>query len=439
MRALLHDAVDAVTSLVEETHQACAQTPVALLSAVPVVGPVADLVDAIHGGIAEIAYGAVRTANQGTRLVLDSVAEAADQAGLSQAATQLLRLSLDPVQLRALGRWGELAQSALNAWVGDFLARQGNELAVTMGFWRRAAAVSWTPEGILAACPDATSKLCIFVHGLGCNEGAWRFRALEQHGDAEADYASLLARDLGYTSLHLRYNTGLHVSTNARELAERLEQLLRLYPCPIESVALVGHSMGGLVSRGAAHYSQAAGHRWVKRLTHVLCIGSPNLGAPLEQATHLLSSLLASFETAGTQVPAKLLNTRSAGIKDLRFGYVLDEDWTDKDPDAFLRDERHDVPMLDGVTYGFIAATFLSDPAHPLGALLGDLLVRVPSAAGSAVEPARSVRFHIGGVLHGVHHIALLNHPRVYPLVSRFLSGRALPERQAPASAGASV
>jgi pimeloyl-ACP methyl ester carboxylesterase len=430
----LHDAVDAVTTLVEETHQASAQRPVALLSAVPVVGPVAGLVGALHGGIAAVAYGAVRGANQGTRLALDSVGEAADQAGLSRVLAQQLRRSLDPAQERALGRWGEIAQSALNAWIGDFLAQRDNDLALPMVFCRRGAVLSWTPEGVLAACPDATSKLCIFVHGLGCNDGTWRFRALEQHAEAEADYASLLARDLGYSSLHLRYNTGLHVSTNARELAERLEQLLRLYPCPVESLVLVGHSMGGLVSRGAAHYGRAAGHRWIERLTHVLCIGSPNLGAPLEKATHLLSSLLASFDTAGTQVPAKLLNTRSAGIKDLRFGYMLDEDWTDKDPDAFLRDERHDVPMLDGVTYGFIAATFLPDPAHPLGHLLGDLLVRVPSAAGGAEGSTRNVRFHIGGVLHGVHHIALLNHPRVYPLLSRFLSGTALDEHQAPAA-----
>ena len=101
-------------------------------------------------------------------------------------------------------------------------------------------------------------------------------------------------------------------------------------------------------------------------------------------------------------MPAKLINSRSSGIKDLRFGYVLDDDWTGKDPDTDLRDDRNDVPMAPNVTYGFLAATFWQDAEHPLGQMLGDLLVSVPSAMGHCSE-GRHVRFSLGEVVAGVH------------------------------------
>jgi pimeloyl-ACP methyl ester carboxylesterase len=190
----------------------------------------------------------------------------------------------------------------------------------------------------------------------------------------------------------------------------------------VDEVVLVGHSMGGLVARSAAHYAAAAGAPWASRLTHVFCLGSPHMGAPLEKASNVLASVLAMFDTAGTHVPAKILNARSSGIKDLRFGYVVDEDWTGKNPDAMLEDNRHDVPFVDSVTYCFVGSTLTRDPNHPIGQLLGDVLVRLPSAAGFAPEPARSIRFHRGRVIGGAHHLELMNHPEVYAEIRRWLS-----------------
>ena len=120
------------------------------------------------------------------------------------------------------------------------------------------------------------------------------------------------------------------------------------------------------------------------------------------------------FETAGTQVPAKIMNARSAGIKDLRYGYVVEEDWKGHDPDAFLKDNRSDVAFVDSVVYCFIGATLTEDPNDPLGQLVGDVLVRLPSALGMHPEPKRSVHFQFGHVVGGAHHLALMNHPQVY-------------------------
>jgi len=184
---------------------------------------------------------------------------------------------------------------------------------------------------------------------------------------------------------------------------------------------LVGHSMGGLVSRSAAHYGRALEQTWIDKLTHLLSIGSPHFGAPLEKAGNVLASVLGFFGTAGTQVPAKLLRARSAGVKDLRYGSIVDEDWEGRNPDAFLTDTSQHAPFVEGVTYGYVAARAASK-TNPLGEWLGDLLVQIPSATGDHVDQTRRLPFHMGHVLEGVHHVALTNHRDVYVQLKRFLT-----------------
>jgi hypothetical protein len=51
----------------------------------------------------------------------------------------------------------------------------------------------------------------VLLHGLCMNDLQWR-RAGHDHGRA-------LARDLDYTPVYLRYNSGLHISTNGRRFS----------------------------------------------------------------------------------------------------------------------------------------------------------------------------------------------------------------------------
>ena len=80
-----------------------------------------------------------------------------------------------------------------------------------------------------------------------------------------------------------------------------------------------------------------------------------------------------------TRAVAGFLNTRSAGIKDLRFGARIEDDWRDCDPDEFLRDRCQEVPFLPWAGYHFVATT-ATPPA--VGLLVGDHLVRPRSACG---------------------------------------------------------
>lgn len=417
---LVHDAIEVITDLVQVTQEHEAKRVVDTLAHVEPVGDAAREVDDARRAIAGLVFDSVRLINrgvQGASHLLEDVVETV----LPDAWRERVAQAIGPELAEKLEGAAGTAQSALNALIGDFLAARNNELAITMSFAQKGAQLVSTREALAAALPQATDKLAIFVHGLGCNESCWRIGAQALYGDPDANYGAFLARDLGYTPLYLRYNTGRHVSENGRELARMLDELVAAYPLPVRELALIGHSMGGLVVRSAAHYAQREQRAWLNTLRQIVCLGSPHLGAPLEQLGNAVSSLLGVFDVAGTRVPQKVLDARSAGVKDLRFGYIADEEWTDKDPDAFLKDEARDVPLAPGVSYAFVASSWLA-PDQAGAGLLGHMLVSVPSARGRG-EGVREIAFHMGHVVYGVSHIGLLNHPDVYTQLKRFLAG----------------
>jgi pimeloyl-ACP methyl ester carboxylesterase len=424
LRDLVHDAIESITDLVQDTHESSARTPIDLVAQVPGLEAPAHTVDQVRKLTADTVFATIRGVNRGVQKVGNTIEDLVEDVGGERVAAQLEQVAPPPLR-----RAAELAtfagQGALNAVLGDFLKQRGNSLAIEMGFYADAKRVQLSPEGVSAALPAATSKLCVLVHGLGCTESVFHPPLRDIELGLRVDYGALLTRDQGFSVLYVRYNTGLHISENARELSRLLEELVACWPCALTDLVLIGHSMGGLVCRGATHYAEREQRAFLPRLSHLLCIGSPHMGAPLERASNAIASLLGLFDVAGTQVPAKILNARSAGIKDLRFGYMLDEHWTAHDPDAFLRDGRSDVPLTAGVVYGFVAASYFTSSDDPLGKWLGDLLVSVASASGQHSDPSRQVPFQLGHVLSGVHHQALLTHPKVYEKLLEFLAANA--------------
>ncbi len=144
------------------------------------------------------------------------------------------------------------------------------------------------------------------------------------------------------------------------------------------------------------------------------------MGAPLEQAVHVLSAGLARLPE--TRPVANLLRRRSGGIRDLRQGSLVDEDWRDCDPDALRAAACAEVPLLEGATHCFVSATITRSQRHPLGRLLGDTLVLAPSASGRSRTRRIPFEEEYGMHVGGASHFALLNHPAVYEKLRAWLA-----------------
>jgi pimeloyl-ACP methyl ester carboxylesterase len=221
----------------------------------------------------------------------------------------------------------------------------------------------------------------VYVHGLAEDEQAWGLRGDQPYGHR--------LRDMGLTPVYVRYNSGLHISNNGQRLAGLIEELLTDWPVPVTSISLVGHSMGGLVARSACH----AGVGWTDRVSNVVTLGTPHLGAPLEKTVHVIDWAMRRVPEA--EPIGRILAHRSVGVKDLRFGSLVEDDWRGQDIDAFLDNRCAEVPFLPNATYYWVAATLTRDPSHPWGQLVGDGMVRYPSAANMPGEG-----LHLGGVGH---------------------------------------
>jgi pimeloyl-ACP methyl ester carboxylesterase len=386
---LVIDATKRVTDVVEAMHTTIGGGPAILGK--PLAGPTRF----ING----LVYGSIRGV---TRLVGSSI-----ELALAQL-TPLLGES-------APGPEREAVLAVLNGVLGDYLAETGNPLAVEMSLRHDGQTLELETEALRAALPAAGGKVLVLLHGSSMNDLQW-----SRHGH---DHGAALARDLGYTPVYLRYNSGLHVSTNGRELDAMLEQLVLAWPVPVVELVLLGHSMGGLVARSACHVSEAhaadAPRVWRSKLTKLVCLGTPHHGAPLERGGNWLDVLL-GVSRYSTPL-ARLGKLRSAGVTDLRFGNVIDEHWVGRDRFALAEDTRRELKLPANVECYAIAAT--TSPEGGQNAF-GDGLVPVDSALGRHSLSHLTLAFPEAhrATFYGTGHLDLLDRPEVYAQLRAWLS-----------------
>jgi PGAP1-like protein len=380
---------------------------------------IANLARGVHEAVSARVFGALGPSAEPVRVAHDTIARAS-YATASALAGSLVRggawvggltRPADAPSIAASGR-GRAVLAAVNGAWGDGLADGGSVLAHEMSVRQHGHEVALDRDSLPAAFTGATPLIAMFVHGLGESEDSWR-------RGSGASYGERLAAEHGFTPVHVRYNTGLHISRNGRLLASLLQRLIGHWPCSPVSLTLIGHSMGGLVIRSACHYGVGAEHRWPARVGGVFMLGAPHTGAPLERGA---AAAVRGLSLLGETRPfAEPLRLRSAGIKDLRHGYLVDEDWAGRDPDAAGAGAT-ELAFLPGADHYFLSATVSADPEAPSGRLLGDLLV-LRRSAWSQRGRAERLRFDAGHYrnLGGANHFDLLNHPAVYEQISRWI------------------
>jgi hypothetical protein len=235
------------------------------------------------------------------------------------------------------------------------------------------------------------------------------------HGEA-------LAQALGYTPLYLRYNTGLHVSQNGHTLAAQLEECVNHWPTELSGITVLAHSMGGLLIRSALYAAAQADLQWPHKLKHIVFLGTPHHGSPLERAGNWVDVILGS--TPYSRPLAKLGQLRSAGVTDLRYGHVLDVDWQGHDRFRRKPDSRQHLPLPDSVACFTVAASTAAKRSTLADRLVGDGLVPLHSALGQHDDAARRLHFEAQNqhIAYRTNHLQLLSSPAVTAQLLQWLA-----------------
>ncbi len=388
---LAADATLGLASLVEAMHERIATLP----------GAARD--ERMTGilGITGLVYKSIRGV---TRLVGGSLDGLLGAIGLLTPMLQPAGCKSEPVS-----REREAVLAVLNGVFGDHLEASANPLATPMSLRHEGRALTLDTASLQAALPAASGRLVLLIHGLCMNDLQWQ-RDGHDHGAA-------LARELGFTPVYLRYNSGRHVHANGADLARLLERLLAAWPVPLQRVVLLCHSMGGLVARSALHQGAQAGQAWPARVDDLVFLGTPHHGAPLERAGHGLDILLGATPYAAPL--ARLSRVRSAGITDLRHGNLL--------PPRHAASGRllppASVPLPAQLRCYAVAAQLGNTAAALKGRVLGDGLVPVASALGHHAQASRRLAFAADrqAVLQGVSHLGLLSRPEAAAQLQRWL------------------
>jgi pimeloyl-ACP methyl ester carboxylesterase len=284
-------------------------------------------------------------------------------------------------------------QSALNGAFGHLYEEMGSAFALPM---------TWiAPER-----SGGARRLAVFVHGLCMSERCWGH-------PGHVRFCEWAGRRLDAAVAYVRYNSGLRISANGARLAALLER-----EAGEREILLVGHSMGGLVARSALHQATEAGYGWVRRVSRLACLGSPHEGASLERLGNHANRLLGALPW--TRPFMRLGNLRSDGIRDLRFGHLVESDWRGRAPDEPRR--AHTGVGLAGDVDHLHVAAVRSEKGGSGG--LGDGLVPVESALALNLHPEAAVRREL---LRGMGHLALLADERVYDALRRWIEGAPAP------------
>lgn len=392
LKSLIHDAVDATTHLVAEGHASASRLVEKTAGAVPELAEPVALAGALHRGGTDAVLGTVRGVNRIVEGITDAALDLVPQTDGPEPA-----LPLDEGTLRSGAGAADQLLGVLNGAVGDHLAQTGNGLSLAL---RLRHGPDWLTDEAPAPA-EATGHVAVLVHGLSTTEASWCFGATAQLGAPDAHFGRLLQADLGVTPLFARYNTGRTVAVSGDALAAALERTLAAWPVPVQSVTLIGHSMGGLVCRAA---SQGLALPEGARLS-VACLGSPHRGAPLARLGEAATRTLLAVDLPGTRVVGKILEGRSAGIQDLGEAAAL-----------------RAGPLRDDLDYLFVAGSLGGDPIPVVDDILGDMLVPVDSARGPRGADAhdRVTTRRFGGVAHH----QLQTHREVYGALRDWMEAR---------------
>jgi hypothetical protein len=174
--------------------------------------------------------------------------------------------------------------------------------------------------------------------------------------------------------------------------------------------------MGGLVARSAIHYGE--GSPWVPRCRRLVLLGVPQRGAPLEQVAHIAAFTLRAIPNPWTWGISWLIRQRSEGIRDLRHGYLVHEEWQERHDESLTIGRRHALPLASHIDHYCAAGSVGPSEHHVVSKLVGDGMVTPFSAKDEGVTGQLTDRVATETrVFPGVSHVSIAGHDEVYAQV----------------------
>lgn len=308
----------------------------------------------------------------------------------------------------------EAALAVLNGVLGDYLEETKNPLAIPMHLRiDRKSIINFNEPLFQELIRRFQGKIVLLIHGSCMNDLQW--------GRNGHDHGKAIEQDLGYLPLYLHYNSGRHISQNGKDFAKLMEALNSQMGDKL-TFNIIAHSMGGLVARSAVYYAKTEKQGWVGNLEKMIFLGTPHHGSPLERAGNWIDNVLE--KNPYSKPFSRLGKIRSAGVTDLRYGNVVDEDWQGRDRFESAGDLRVPVPLPADVACFTIAATTDLVSDRLAANLIGDGLVPLNSALGKHKNPDLNLSFPESHQWIGrkMSHLDLLNHPYVYNVIKNWIS-----------------
>ncbi len=305
-------------------------------------------------------------------------------------------------------------ESALNGAMGDKLEEMKSKRAIRPSFRVKNRDVSIENLDLTETLLKTEGKVIIFIHGLMADEVLF-----EEPTRGKKGYGTLLSEEKNYCVLYVRYNTGRHISQNGRSISALINLLNEKYSKEIKSITIISHSMGGLVTRSSCHYAGIEKHSWIQKVNKIFLIGVPNDGAFLEKLGHLTTSILRSIWNFQTKIIANIADERSNGIKDLRWGFLIDEDWQAPNANDLVGVKRTEIPPLENVKYYIIVGTLMENENNVVSQYFGDGLVgkKSASAESSSLLNSKGEDFLEYKVFPKINHFSILTDQTIYEYI----------------------
>ena len=120
---------------------------------------------------------------------------------------------------------------------------------------------------------------------------------------------------------------------------------------------------------------------------------------------------------------ARLGKIRSAGVTDLRYGNLVDEDWQHSGRFERKGDQRKHIQLPNKIEFFAVAATTGKESAHASAQILGDSLVDIKSALGQHKKTAKNLNFKEENtwIVYENNHLELLSNPKILDKLKTWL------------------